>query len=268
MNNLSYYGINSNAFKKDIEIENLYESESFKEGMTRLEYLKNVKGIGLITGNTGIGKTTLIRCFAEKLNKEKYNLIYVSLINSKKFEFLTIICNSLGISLGDCYLTNIKAKIQKEIIKQKKEYGKETIIIIDNGDKLTSEILKDINYLYEFEYDSEDYTSILFCGGEDLKNELKKCIFESLRQRLLFKYKLEGLTKEESKDYIKTRLEIGKQSKMIFTDRAINALYNASHGNIRKINTLINLCLIVGYQSKKEIIDEEIVRISVEESEL
>lgn len=268
MNNLSYYGINNNAFKKDIDADNLYESGSYKEGMLRLNYLKNVQGIGLIIGNTGVGKTTLIRGFVNKLNKEKYNVIYISLINSKKFEFMTLICKSLGISLGDCYLSSIKTKIQKEIIKQKKEEGKDTVIIIDNGEKISSEILTDINYLYEFEYDSEDYTSILFCGNSSLKDELKRSAHESLKQRLLFSYKLEELTKNESKEYIKTRLELGEQSKMIFTDTAINALHNASEGNIRKINTLINLCLIIGYQNKKEIIDEEIVRIAIEESEL
>ena len=268
MNNLSYYGLNKNLFKKDIEVKDLYKSESYKEGIERLEYIKEVKGIGLITGVTGVGKTTLIRGYINTLNKEKYNIIYISLTNSKKFEFLSIICNELRLSLGECYISNIKRKIQEEIINQKKNYGKETIIIIDNAEKLNKEILKDFDFLYEFEYDSEDYTSIILCGGEEIKEELKKSIYESLKQRLIFIYKLDGLTKEESKEYIETRLKISGQTKMIYEKNAVYALHNASHGIIRKLNTLINLSMIIGYQSKKEVIDEEIIRIAVEESKI
>ena len=268
MNANSYYGISKNMFQKEVEAEQLYQSSSYKEGMNRLEYLKVVKGIGLVTGVTGVGKTTLMRGFAESLNKDKYNVIYISLTNSKSFEFLTIICQALRISLGDCYLSNIKRRIQEEIIKQKKEYGKETIIIIDNAEKLKKEILCDFDFLYEFHYDSEDYTSIVLCGEADITKELKKSTYESLRQRLVFTYHLQGLEREETKEYLKTRFELGGQSKMIYTDNAVNVLHNASHGIIRKLNTLVNLSMIVGYQLKKEQIDEEMVRVAVEESEL
>ena len=265
MNIMSYYGLTKNLFQKNVKVEELYKSETYKEGIARLEYIRQIKGIGLITGVTGIGKTTLIRGYTETLNKEKYNIIYISLTNSSKFEFLTIFCRELGINLGDCYLSNIKRRIQKEIIKQKKEYGKETLIFIDNAERLNKEILKDMDFLYEFQYDNEDYTSIVLIGEEEIREELKKSIYEKLSQRLVFMYHLEGLKKEETKEYIKTRLELSGQKGMIFTDNAINALYNASHGIIRKLNTLINLGLMIGCQEKTDKINEEMIRIAVEE---
>ena len=65
---------------------------------------------------------------------------------------------------------------------------------------------------------------------------------------MVFRYHMEGLKKEEVKEYIKTRLEQSGQRGMIFEENAIYALYNASHGIIRKLNTLINLCFLIGYQ--------------------
>lgn len=268
MNVIGYYGLNKNIFMKDVKVKELYKSESYEEGMNRLKYIKELKGIGLITGVTGVGKTTLVRGFIDSLNKEKNNIIYISLTTSKKFEFLTMICQSLGLSLGDCYLTNIKKRIQEEIIKQKTKYGKDTIIIIDNAEKLDKEILNDFNFLYEFEYDSEDYTSIVLVGEDEIRKELKKTIYESLKQRLLFIYNLEGLNREETKEYIETRLKIAGQTTMIYEETSINALHNASQGIIRKLNTLINLSMMIGYQVKKTKIDEEIVRIAVEENRI
>ena len=113
MNITSYYGLTKNLFQKNLKTEELYKSETYKEGIGRLEYIRQIKGIGLITGITGIGKTTLIRGYVEGLNKERYNIIYISLTNSSKFEFLTIFCRELGMNLGDCYLSNIKERIWK-----------------------------------------------------------------------------------------------------------------------------------------------------------
>ena len=78
-------------------------------------------------------------------------------------------------------------------------------------------------------------------------------------------YKYEGLSREEVKDYIKTRLELSKQKSNIFTETALNALYNASKGNPRRLNSLIINCLIIGYQNQKKIIDDRIVMMSKNE---
>lgn len=268
MKYISYYGMERNPFIKEIKTEEMYESIEFKDGFSRLEYLKEIKGIGLITGITGIGKTSLLRKFKESLNKEKYNIIYISVTNIGKFEFLNMICKALGLDTGNCYVGSVKRKVQEEIKREKEEYNKETIILIDNAEKLTRGMLLDMDYLYEFDYNSVDYTSIILCGKEEIREELSKKIYESFKQRIICMYKMEGLNRNEVKDYIKTRLEMVGQTNEIFQENALNALYNASHGVIRKLNTLINLSLMIGYQRQQPIIDEEIIRLAVEENRL
>ena len=113
--------------------------------------------------------------------------------------------------------------------------------------------------------DSKDYTTIILCGHESLRLELSKVDYETLQQRVVVNYKYEGLSREEVKDYIKTRLELSKQKSDIFTDTALNALYNASKGNPRRLNSLIINCLIIGYQNQKEIIDDGIVMMAKNE---
>lgn len=268
MSNISYYGLSKNLFQNEIECEEIFESTEIKEGLSRLNYLKKVKGIGLIIGVPGVGKTTLIRLFESKLNKELYNMIYINLITNNKFEFLNIICKNLGINVGDCYITSIKRKIQDEIIKQKDIYGKDTIVIIDNAQRLTQELMQELYFLYEFEMGGKDYTSLILCGDENLKYELSKGVNENLSQRIICKYELRPLNKEEVKEYIKTRLELSNQSNEIFNKNALNGLASASHGIIRKLNSLINISMIIGTQEKQTIIDEEIVRLAVEENKL
>lgn len=268
MNNISYYGLSKNLFQKEIECNDIFESSEIKEGLSRLNYLKEVKGVGLIIGVPGIGKTTLIRLFKSKLNPDLYNLIYINLLTDNRFEFLNILCKNLGINIGDCYITNIKIRIQNEIIRQKNIYGKNTIIIIDNAHRLNMELIQELKFLYEFEMNDKDYTCLVLCGEESLKNELSKNVNESLKQRIICKYEFKTLRKEEIKEYIKNRLELSNQYNEIFNDNAINALANASHGVIRKLNNLINISMLIGSLNKQPIIDEEIIRIAVEESEI
>ncbi len=268
MKYISYYGMESNPFIKEQKTKNLYESEEFKEGYSRLEYLREIKGIGLLTGIPGVGKTSLLRKFEENLNKEKYNVIYVSITNIGKFEFMGMICTKLGIDTGNCYMNSVKVRIQEIIKREKEEYGRETIIIIDNAEKLTKEMILDMNYLYEFDYNSIDYISIILCGNEEIRDELKKNIYEGLRQRILCMYKMNGLKRMEVEEYIRTRLVLVNQTNEIFTKSAINALTNASNGVIRKLNTLINLSLMIGYTVQKQKIDEEVIRMAVEENKL
>lgn len=268
MNSFSYYGMNKNLFQKEISCNDIYESDEVKEGLARLQYLTEVKGIGVIIGEAGVGKTTLLRLYKSRLKKELYNIIYVTLVTNGKFEFLNLICKELGISVGDCYITSIKKNIQKEIMKQKNVYGKDTIIIIDNAHLITTELFKEMAFLYEFEMDDKDYTSIILCGLYELKDELKKSVNISLRQRIICKYEMEPLSRSEVHNYIKTRLERSNQNINIFNANALNALSNASHGVIRTLNSLINISLLIGFQERKKEIDEEIVRLSVEENKI
>lgn len=268
MGNISYYGLSKNLFQKEIDVEDIYYSEEVKEGISRLEYLKEVKGIGIILGAPGVGKTTLIRLFKSRLNKELYNIVYIDLISAGKFEFLNVLCKAFGLSIGDCYITSIKRKIQNEIMYQKNTYGRETIIIVDNAHRMSTELIQDLSFLYEFEMDDKEYTSLVLCGNEGLKYELNKSVNESFRQRIICKYELQPLRKEESKEYIKTRLIRSNQTNEIFNENALNALSNASCGIVRKLNSLVNISMLIGSQMKELVIDEEIVRLAVEESKI
>ena len=264
---LSYYGLDRDLFKKEISEKEAYKSSNYKEMMSRLEYIKEIKGIGLFVGEHGIGKTYTLRCFKEKTNKELYKIIYISVGNLTVFEFLNVISKELGLDTGNCYRNEMESNIQSEI-KRMISNHKDIILILDNAQNLSREMIQSLKFLYDFDMDSVDYVSIVICGSSEIEDELKKKRYEHIKQRIILKYHLKPLTREETKEYIKTRLKLSGQDKMIYTEAALNALYNISKGNIRILNNIIKTTLIVGYQQKKEMIDEEIVRMAKEEVEI
>lgn len=116
--------------------------------------------------------------------------------------------------------------------------------------------------------DSVDYISIVISGNEDILTELRKIKYETLKQRIIVKYEIQGLNRAETKDYINTRLKLSGQLNEIFQENAINAIYGITNGNIRKINTMVQKSLMIGYQKGLKKIDEEIVRLAKEEIDI
>lgn len=265
MKYLSYYGIEENVFSKEVGSEIRYESKDFKNVVSRLNYLKEIKGIGLITGSPGLGKTYTLRCFVDSLNKDLYKVIYISPTNLGKFEFFGNIARQLNIDIGACYKDELYENIQKEIKRLVNEQRVQVIIIVDDAQYLNLKIIKDLKILFDFQMDSKDYTSIILCGHENLRKELSKIEYETIRQRVVINYKYEGFTREEVKEYIETRIELSNQKSEIFDSNALNALYNASKGNPRRLNSLIVNCLMIGSQKEKKIIDDEIVMMAKNE---
>lgn len=256
----SYYAMSCNPFLKEVKDENKFESNDYKQLINRFNYLKEIKGIGVFTGPPGYGKTFTVRSFINNLNKNLFKVIYISANNNLTvFDFFKEIGASLNLDTGACYRTEMYNNIQKAI-KRLVEIDKVMpIIIIDDAHTLSREILKSIKVLFDFEMDSKDYTVLILIGQTELKDELSKKVYESLHQRIIVNYKLKGLSREEVKDYIRTRFEISNVNIDIFTQDALNALYSCSKSSPRRLNTLILNCLMLGYQYKIQEINSEIV---------
>jgi len=265
----SYYGMSCNPFSKEMDIINPYGSNDFQELTNRFKYLTEIKGIGVFTGSPGLGKTFSLRSFAKSLNPDLYKVIYISATrNMTSFDFFKEIGNAFQIDTGSCYKTDLYHNIQKEILLLVEQERRMPIIIIDDAQNLSKEIFLNLKILYEFEMDSKDYITLLLVGKPELKTELSKNIYDYLKQRILVNYKLEGLERQEVKDYVKTRLLLANVNHELFSEDALNALYSCSKASPRRLNTLILNCLLLGYQKEKKVIDSEIVMIAKGEMDL
>jgi len=252
--------MNCNPFSKDESINCPFISDDFREVTTRFNYLKEPLGIGVFLGTSGLGKTYIIRDFTNNLNKDLYKVIYINAShNMLVFDFIKLICNSLNLDTGACYKIDLYQNIQNEIIRLVKHDKVKPIVIIDDAHNLSREIIFNLKILYDFEIDSKDYVTLILIGYLELKTELSKNIQETLNQRIIVNYKLNGLSRKEVKNYIKTRMEYANLNNDIFSPDALSALYSCSKSSPRRLNTLVTNCLMLTSQNKKNIIDSDIV---------
>lgn len=269
----SYWSMEYNPFKKDNERRSskkeVYKSTDYKNAIGRLEHLKKVGGIGLFSGLSGTGKTYALKTFVDDLNPNLYKVVYIPLSTVTVLEFYKAIAYGLDIDPPNKKIDIFRA-IQERIINLVKGKKITPVIIVDEAQYLQTGILNDLKLLLNFEMDSKSYAVLILTGQPLLNNILSKQVHEALKQRIIINYNFNGISKEEVKEYITTRLELcGVNTPLeIFNTNAIEAINSCCNGSIRKINSIIDKCLLIGYMNQAKVIDTEIVMNAVNEIEL
>ena len=263
----AYYGLEFNPFDKSLESKHSFKSHDFNQAISRLEYLKDIRGIGLFTGEAGLGKTFSLRHFTTTLNPSLYKVVYITLSTITISEFYRSLCYGLGIEPSFKKIDMFR-DIQEAITSLVKDKRMNLIIIIDEAQYLRTEIFNDLKMLFSFDMDSKNYATCILSGQPILNTILSKNIHEPLRQRIVINYNFTGITKDEVKEYIISRLKLAGCHTEIFNASAVEAVYSCSNGSIRKLNNLLEKCLIIGTQHEKEVIDTNIVMEAQNEVEL
>lgn len=260
------YGLEFNPFIKNTKDIWLETGEAV-EVRTRLDYLGNTRGFGVLTGEPGRGKTTSARIWAASLNPSLFKVIYSSLSSLTVMDFYRQIASGLGAE-PSFRKNDLFNDVQREIKRYALEKRITPVIVIDEADMLTHKILSDLQIMFNFEMDSRDLAVILLIGQPRLNTTLNQSAHEALRQRILMNYHMGGITKEEGHTYILRKLERAGSRQVVFDENAIEAILNASNGTARMINKICNRSLMIGANHGKDIIDAETVRKAIEDNQL
>ena len=253
-----FYGLTFNPFDKSSPVQTAFHSKDHLEMQNRLDFLKYAKGIGLFTADSGCGKTFAIRCFAEGLNPNLYEMVYICLSTISIMEFYRQLCMELG--LEPCGRKTVMFNtIQERLRYLTKEKRKTVLIAVDECQYLDAKILRDFKILMNQDYDSLDCFALILVGMPYMNNILEKPIHEALKQRVVVHYNFSGLSKEEVKEYIYSRIEAAGASRTIIDEAAIHAVAGYSQGTPRIINSVMTNALLLGAQLKKQTIDTEII---------
>lgn len=254
----SFYGLTFNPFDKSLPESHAFTSRDYQQMQSRLDYLKNARGIGLFTASSGMGKTFALRCFAKNLNPNLFQLSYICLSTVSVSEFYHQFCFELGLDYSFKKAVMFR-NIQERLLHLFKEKRKTFILAIDESQYLNTGILRDLKMLMNMNFDSLDCFALVLIGQPYLGAILEKPVHESLKQRIVVHYNYEGFSLDEAKDYIYSRIEAAGGAHSIIDEASIHAVANFSQGTPRIINSVMTDALILGTQLQKSTIDTEII---------
>lgn len=253
---LAYYNLKKLPFPKDIDPKNIFLTPCVKELHQRLEYIKQQRGIMLITGGAGAGKTLHIRAFVTGLNENLYRYFYIPLSTVNILDFYRQLCQSLGAE--PAYK---KAQLFCSIQSTIKDYVENTkkipVIIFDEAHLLKNENFYELQILTNFNLDSTDPAIFILLGQPHLRERLLRPIHQSFNQRICLKFHLPPLSKEQTIGYVEHQMKLAGALNPIFNQNALSAIYQVSAGVCRIINKLAGKTLTLGTLEKKDTLSEE-----------
>ncbi len=264
---LSHYSLRAKPFQLSPDPRFLWLGEQYKEALAALEYgIRSTKGLILLTGDVGTGKTTLVNAIINRWNVDSV-IASVSDPQMEIMDFYNFLAHSFKMdrrfeSKGD-FLVKF-SHLVFNIYKQ----NKRLLLIIDEAQRLNHELLEEIRHLSNIETQNSKLLTIILAGQNELNSILRQDINRAVRQRISINYYLKPLSKNDTKEYIRHRLNIAGTEKKIFKADTLPAVMSFSKGYPRLINSICDQALLTGYVKGVRQIDAKIIRECAEELRL
>jgi len=261
-----FYGFIDKPFNLTPDSKFFYASPKHEEILNCLLLtISERNGFAVITGDIGSGKTTICRTLINRLDRATKVALVLNTHLSRK-ELLTTILEDLGVEYKSQSKTHLLSAFNKFLVEQAAN-DVNVVIIIDEAQNLTPAALEEVRMLSNLETQKEKLVQIILMGQPELRKKLLLPKLEQFKQRIVFYYHLDPLTHEETRSYIKHRLEkAGNSEADVFTEEAVNAIYTYSKGVPRLINVLCHNALISGLASGSLLITRLIIDGTTRES--
>ena len=264
-----FYHLKENPFNMTADPDFFFASRHHEEAFSHLVYgIHQRKGILVITGEIGTGKTTLCRTLLNRLDSNIKTALILN-PNFSEIQLLKLIVRDLGIEGKLTNKLDIIEALNRFLLEETSQ-GHNVVIIIDEAQNLTIKQLEQIRLLSNLETEKEKLLQIVLVGQPELCDKLKLNELRQLNQRVSVRYHILPLKRDELSAYIKHRLDIANINKNgkhrpHFTDEAVDIIYQNSQGTPRMVNIFCDRALLAGYAAETEKIDEHIVHKCIQE---
>lgn len=252
-----YFGLKENPFSIAPDPHYFFMSEGHREALAHLVYGINSDGAFiLLTGEVGTGKTTVCRCLLEQM-PDNTDLAFILNPKVTVNELLASICDEFYISYPEGNNSNkvFISAINDYLLKSHAK-GRRGIIIIEEAQNLSVEVLEQIRLLTNLETNQSKLLQIVMLGQPELRDMLAKPELRQLAQRITARYHLGPLSKEEVGAYVNHRLRVaGLVRGQLFPETTIQRLYRMTGGVPRLINLICDRALIGAYVQGEECVN-------------
>ena len=259
-----FFGLTDEPFPKDIQTSDLFISSSHKELFKRFEHIKEKRGIMVLYGEPGMGKTTAVRYLIDSLDLKAFMPIYIPLATVGVNDFYRQMNRGLNGEYAH-FKSKLFYVIQEQILDYATHKGVIPVIILDEAHLLIDKNFMELQIITNFKCDTLDPAVFVLCGQPLLMDRLKKSILNSFYQRIVVKYMLNSFGKDDTKKYIQHHLKLVQCDQEIFTQSVYEAVFKMGGGKPRITGELIKMGMrICAGEKRHKINDEDIMKAAQE----
>jgi general secretion pathway protein A len=265
---LDFYGFREAPFSLTPDPRFLFLSERHRDALEHLLYgIRERKGFIQITGEVGAGKTTLCRAALEQLGPTVKTALILNPVLSGP-QLLRTILTELGIEPPGRPDRSLYLAALNEFLLAQVALGHDVVLIIDEAQDLSAELLEQVRLLSNLETDRQKLIQIVLIGQPELKRMLDDPGLRQLRQRITVRFHLRSLDRGETDLYVHWRMQVaGANGRPTFTPWALRRVYGYSRGIPRLINAVCDTALLAGFVEGVDELTARHVRRAVRELE-
>ncbi len=264
---LEHYGLKEAPFDITPNPRFLFFSPKHREAFNHLLYgIRERKGFVQLTGEVGAGKTTVCRAMMEQLGDRYATALILNPVLDVD-HLVKAIAMEFGLNVKSLDRLETVAALNVFLLEQV-EKNREAVLIIDEAQDLSNELLEQVRLLSNLETDDRKLLQIVLMGQPELRDRLNDFGLRQLRQRITVRYHLRPLTRTEVGQYVHHRLQIsGANGAPYFTNLALWRIHRYSGGIPRLINAVCDKCLLAGFVQLRDRIDFQMVGKAIRELE-
>lgn len=263
-----FYGLKENPFGVTPDPRFFFSSKSHQDALAYLRYtLGERKGFAVVTGEVGVGKTTVVKRFVETLNGG----VDLAVVLNPKLSFKQLLA-TIARELG---LGGVKGKNKADLLLDLKDFlvearrrDRSVVLIVDEAQNLPTSSLEEIRMLSNLELETSKLLQIAFVGQPELSDTLNLKSLRQLRQRIPGICTISPLSKEDVEQYVRTRLQkAGSEGAPEFSQDAFEEIFRYSGGIPRLINFVCDRSLLLGFVEETRSVDGRLVGTAVKDLE-
>ncbi|NTV33450.1 MAG: AAA family ATPase [Deltaproteobacteria bacterium] len=260
---LNHFKMNDHPFQERPPAEWILKDDRISQSLARLDYFSQQGTLALVVGQTGVGKSTLLRLFIQNLSRNRYRPLYLHFTGIPSSGLLRLIVTQLGEAprrgKDNLFLQILDRTANADLI---------TLLVIDEAHLIDPQALTDLRLLVSSALDTDAPVKIVLSGQESLAKLLARASLSDLVNRITVRCHLSALTKDQTGSYIDSRMRCAGSNEKVFEPEAKSLIHDYASGIPRQINNIATACLLNAAARNLNKINEPLVTDTMAEFRL
>ncbi len=260
-----HFSLQGLPFDRALPCSSVYLSKQFQEAVARLQYVCEHRCLGILTGDVGAGKSTVLRFLEHSLDPNRFQFLYIVDSELTPRVFYSLALQQLGVPNPPHAMTRLKTMFRKVVESTYQTKGITCVIAVDEAQDMKLTMAQEVRYVLNFHGDSFSPLALILAGQMEFRAMLQTLLMAPVRRRVEATAVLRGMCVAETKAYIEHQLHEAGSAHPLFPNDVLDRIYEHSKGITAHVNSLCKRALLDAASRDQKLVEQANVDRAIQE---